>query len=436
MSMIPSNPAPAVQTTPVVDPVAAARTAATKSWLQSQWVGIRLALSVLPIIALSAVSSGRHIAPIIGAYTLMIIINVLINPNMANVMLAPSLTFAIATASLSNVSLAVGLALSAGIWWVIFAFSKNPRLISLLGKIPRWAIKVATIGILVNFLFNEGWLRNISLSKVNLALLIIGGIAFLLGLSIKHWLPTLKNTKRYYFLLALGLSLVAISWSQPLTLTATPISFALGQLQWELFLLPLMTLLTVPEVLGIVMLSAQKDGLSVANIDWQKAIGSMAIANTIAAVISPFCGLAAPTYAVSSLGIPVTNGRKPYLTAIVMLTLVATLGFIINLRDLVLIFQPALALLVTYYLLRVFFTQVWEDIFQPVKNLIKKQSNSVNTWLKAGVLVLSIVVAVFVPTIYLTDLLAPIAIRLPIVWLMIAIITIIYMIKKPKERTP
>ncbi len=436
MSMIPSNPAaPAVPATPVVDPVAAARTAATKSWLQSQWTGIRLALSVLPIIALSAALSGRHIGLTIGVYTLMILINVLINPNMANVMLAPSLTFAIATASLSNISLAVGLALSAVLWWVIFAFSKNPSLIALLGKIPRWAIKVATVGILANFLFNEGWLRNVSLSQTNLVWFIIGSLAILLGFAAKCWLPTLKKTQKIFFFVGtIALVIALVNWSKPLMLAAMPIPLTLGQWQWEAFLLPLMTLLAVPETLGVVMLSAQKDNLP---INWQKATGSVAIVNTIAAVISPFCGLAAPTFAVSSIGVPNTTvNRKPFVAAIITLIFVASLGLIIELRDLVLAFQPALAVLVAYYLIKVFFIQVWGDISKPLKNLIKKQPSSVNAWLKAGVLVWSIVASVFIPTIYLTDLLAPIAIRLPVIWLTMVIIALVWAIKNLKERTP
>lgn len=442
MSMIPSGnpagPAPAVSPTPVVDPVAAARTAATVSWLKSQWMGVRLALSVLPIIALSAALSGRHIGLVIGAYALMILINALINPNMAKVMLAPSLTFIIATVSLSNLSLTAGLALSATLWWVIFAFSKNPHLLALLGKIPHWAIKVATVGLLANFLFNEGWLRNINLSQANFVWLIIGSIAVLLGFAAKCWLPTLKKMRKIFFFVgAIVLAIALVNWSKPLTLVAAPISLTLGQWQWEALLLPLMTLLTVPETLGVVMLSAQKDSLPVANIDWKKAVGSAAIANTIAAVTSPFCGLAAPTFAVSSIGVPnAAANRKPFIAAIITLALVASLGFIINLRDLVLAFQPALAVLVVYYLFKVFFTQVWGDIFKPFEKLIKKQPATESSWLKAGVLVWSIVAAVLIPTIYLTDLLAPITIRLPVIWLMMVITVLVWAVKKLKERTP
>lgn len=424
--------------TPVVDPVAAARTAATRNWLRSQWAGIRLALSVLPIIALSAALSGRHIGLVIGVYALMILINALVNPNMTKVMLAPSLTFVMATVSLSNLSLAVGLSLSAGIWWGIFAFSKNPNLLAFLGKIPQWAVKIATVGLLANFLFNEGWLRNINLSQANLVWLIIGAVIIVLGLLTSHWLPTLKKTRRIFFFVgAIALAIALVKWSQPTALLAAPISLTLGQWQWEAFLLPLMTLLTISETLGVVMLSAQKDNLPVASIDWQKAVGSVAIANTIAAVASPFCGLTAPTFAVSSLGVGgAAVNRKSVIAAIVTLAAIASLGFIINLRDLVLAFQPALALLVVYYLIKVFFNQVWGDISKPVDDLIKKKPSTVNAWLKAGVLVCSIITAVFIPTVYLTDLLAPIAIRLPVIWLMMVIIALVWAIKKLKERTP
>ncbi len=441
MSMIPSvnptGPASAAPATPAIDP-AAARTAATRNWLKSQWTGIRLALSVLPIVALSAALSGRHIGLVIGVYALMILINALVNPNMTKVMLAPSLTFVMATVSLSNLSLAVGLVASATLWWVIFAFSKNPHLLAFLGKIPQWAVKVLTIGILANFLFHEGWLRNIDLSKTNLVLLIVGIVIITCGLAIKHWLPTLKKTQRVFFFMgAIALAIALIKWSQPIVLLATPISWSLGQWQWEALLLPLMTLLTVPEVLGVVMLSAQKDSLPVANIDWQKATGSIAINTSIAAVTSGFCGLTAPTLAVSSLGVGgAAVNRKPVIAAIVTLAVIASLGFIINLRDLVLAFQPALTVLVTYYLVKVFLNQVWGDIFKPADDLAKKQPSTINAWLKAGVLVWSIVATVLIPTIYLTDLLAPIAIRLPVIWLMMTIVALVWTVKKLKERTP
>lgn len=446
MSIIPSGSptgaAPAVPATPVVDPMAAARTAATVSWLKSQWTGIRLALSVLPIILLAALR-GQHIGLVVGVYMLMTLINVLINPSMAKVMLAPSLAFAAAAANLSGISLAVGTALSACVWWSVFAFSKNAHILGLLGKISKWATQILTVAILVNFLSNGIWLGYISETKANTTLLIIGGIVILISLMVKKWLPTAKKTKR--LLTAVGVicfatALINVSALATATIVAQQVKFQLGQWQWEALLLPLMVLLAIPEVLGVALLSAQKDGRAAADVNWKQAMLSMAVVTSIASVASFFISVGLPMFAISTIGVTSEERnvsgkvRKPHIAGLLVLASVSLLGFLINLSGLIVLTKSALALIVGYYLFQAFSTQVGTTIIQPVKRLVAKQARQQYSWIKTVVLLGVTFLMLSVPTVHLTSKLAPVAISIPVTWWAIAAICFICIVKWRVEK--